>query len=93
MRTVATLLPLLKKGSKWYWSSETQKAFVTLRNKFAGSIPFVQPDETMPYTINTDASDSDRGGGLMQNNKDGKTTHSIYGITSADTDGTPIFGC
>jgi hypothetical protein len=53
---VATLLLLLTKGSKWHWSSESQKAIVKLREKFANSIHLVQPDETLPYTTNTDAS-------------------------------------
>jgi len=44
------------KGSKWHWSSESQKAIVKLREKFANSIHLVQPDETLPYTTNTDAS-------------------------------------
>jgi len=59
---VAPLLLLLKKGSKWHWSSESQKAFVKLRDKFANSIHLVQPDETLPYIINTDTSGRAMGG-------------------------------
>jgi len=70
---VAPLLPLLKKGSKWHWSSESQKAFVKLREKLANSIHLVQPDETLPCTINTDASGRTIGGVLMQTNRDGET--------------------
>jgi hypothetical protein len=62
---VAPLLPLLKNGSKWHWSTESQKAFVKLREKFASSIHLVQPDETLPYIINTDASGRAIGGVLM----------------------------
>jgi hypothetical protein len=32
---VAPLLPLLKKGSKWKWTADLQKAFEVLRSKFA----------------------------------------------------------
>jgi hypothetical protein len=67
----APLLPLLKKGSKWHWSSESQKAFVKLRKKNADSIHLVQPDETLPYTINTDASGSADWGVLIPTNRDG----------------------
>jgi hypothetical protein len=70
---VAPLLPLLKKGSKWHWSSESQKAFVKLREKSANSIRHIQPDETLPYTINTDASGRAVEGVLMQTNRDGET--------------------
>jgi len=63
---VAPLLPLLKKGNKWHWSSESQKAFVKLVDKFANSIHLVQSDEKLLYTINIDASGRAVGGVLMQ---------------------------
>jgi hypothetical protein len=63
---VAPLLLLLKKRTKWHWSSESQKAFVKLREKFADRIHFVQSDETLTYTVNTDASGRAIGGVMMQ---------------------------
>ena len=70
---VAALLPLLKKGNKWNWSSESQKAFVKLRDKFANSIHLLQPEEKLSYTTNTDANGRAIGGLLMQTNRDGET--------------------
>jgi hypothetical protein len=54
-------------------SSESQKAFVKLREKFANCMHLVQPDETLPYAINTDASGKEIEGVLMQTNRDGET--------------------
>jgi hypothetical protein len=67
------LLPLLKKGSKWQWSPELQKASVKLKEKFANSIHLVQPEVSLPYIINTDASGRAIGGVLMQTNREGET--------------------
>jgi hypothetical protein len=64
---------LLKKGNKWQWSPELQKAFVKLKERFANSIHLVQPDESLPYIINTDASGRAVGGVLMQTNREGET--------------------
>jgi hypothetical protein len=68
---IAPLLTLLRKGSKWSWSSEMQKAFEELREKFAHSIYLVQPDDSQDYIINTDASVKAIGAVLMQRNKEG----------------------
>ena len=70
---IAPLLPLLKKGNKWHWSPELQKTFEKLKRKFADSIHLVQPDESLPYKINTDASGRAIGGVLMQTNREGET--------------------
>jgi hypothetical protein len=53
---VAPLLPLLKKGIKWTWNQEMEKAFQTLRDCFARSIQLAHPREELPYEIHTDAS-------------------------------------
>jgi len=70
---VAPLLPLHKKGSNWHWSSESQKAFVKLREIFANSIHLVQPDETLPYTINIDTCGRAIRDVLMQTKREGET--------------------
>jgi hypothetical protein len=48
---VASLLPLLKKGTKWEWMRETPEAFVRLRESFVHSIHLVHPREELSYTI------------------------------------------
>jgi hypothetical protein len=45
---VTPLLALLKKGTKWKWTPELQRAFETLRAKFADSIHLVHPDVSLP---------------------------------------------
>jgi len=40
---------LLRKGSKWIWSSTMQRAFEELREKFAPSIYLVQSDDAQDY--------------------------------------------
>jgi hypothetical protein len=76
---VAPLLHLLRKGNRWKWSGDLQKAFEVLRAKFAHSIQLVHPDETLPYSINTDASIKAIGAVLMQTNRQGEK-HSVHGI-------------
>jgi hypothetical protein len=46
---VAPLLTLLRKGSKWIWSSTMQRAFEELREKFTHSIYLVQSDNAQDY--------------------------------------------
>ena len=70
---VAPLLTLLRKGNKWSWSPEMQKAFEELRAKFAHSIYLVQPDDSQDYTINTDASAKAIGAVLLQRDNEGRT--------------------
>jgi hypothetical protein len=69
----APLLQLLRKGNKWKWTSELQQAFEKLGAKFAESVHLIHPDETLPYTINTDATCKAIGGVLMQTNNQGET--------------------
>jgi hypothetical protein len=70
---VAPPLALLRKGTMWKWTAELQRAFEVLRAKFAYSIHLIHPDESLPYTINTDASGKAVAGILMQTNRDGET--------------------
>jgi hypothetical protein len=63
---VSPLLTLLRKGTKWKWTSDLQMAFETLRDRFAHSIELVHPDSESEYVINTDASARAIGGVLMQ---------------------------
>jgi hypothetical protein len=66
----APLLVLLRKGSKWKWDAEMQHAFEKLRNKFAQTIHLVQPNDDLPYIINTDASCKAIGAVLLQQDED-----------------------
>jgi transposase InsO family protein len=68
---VAPLLGLLKKGTKWKWTPELQMAFETLREKFANTIHLIQPNETLPYIIHTDASSKAIGAVLKQTDEEG----------------------
>ena len=51
---VSPLLILLKRGHKWKWTSDLQKAFELLRDRFAHSIELVHPDSESDYVIYTD---------------------------------------
>jgi hypothetical protein len=44
---VAPLLPLLRKGNRWKWSTQTHQAFETFGSKFADSIHLIHADETL----------------------------------------------
>jgi hypothetical protein len=70
---VAPLLVLLQKQSKWKCASEMQSAFETLRKIFAHSIHLIHPDDDLPYTIHTDASEKAVAALLMQTKEDGET--------------------
>jgi hypothetical protein len=63
---IASLLKLLKKGSKWQWCEDMQRAFGSLRRQFAHIIHLVQPNDELPYVINTDASSRAIGAVLSQ---------------------------
>ena len=64
---------MLKKGVKWKWTAQLQKAFEDLRSQFANSIHLVHPDEELPYSIYTDASKFAVGALLMQTTESGET--------------------
>jgi hypothetical protein len=70
---VEPLLVLLQKQRKWKWSSEMQSVFETLRERFAHSIHLIQPDDNLPYIIDTDASGKAVVAVLMQAKEDGET--------------------
>jgi hypothetical protein len=72
-------------------SAGSQKVFVQIRDKFASSIHLVQTDETLHYTMNSDTIG--RAIGVYWYKQRRRDRHSVYGVTSANTDVTPIFGC
>jgi len=71
---VAPLLQLLRKDTPWKLSATMQEAFESLRDRFANTIHLVQPDENLPYIINTDASARAIGAVLMQCDREGNTS-------------------
>jgi hypothetical protein len=63
---VAPFSPMLKKGVKWKWKTQLQRAFEDLRSQFAHSIHLVHPNDELPYRIYSDASKFAVGALLMQ---------------------------
>lgn len=70
---VGALLPLLKKGSKWKWTTEMQCAFEELRARFAHTIHLVHPNNDLPYAVYTDACKFGISAVLMQTDEAGVT--------------------
>jgi hypothetical protein len=58
-----------QRGNIWKWTPELQTVFEKLRSKSAKSIHLVHPDETFPYTINTNASGMVISNVLMEKDK------------------------
>jgi hypothetical protein len=54
-------------------TSDVHEAFEILRSKFAESIHLVHPDVTLPYSIDTDASNKAIGAVLKQTGRDNET--------------------
>ena len=49
---IAHLLSLLRKGMEWHWSTEMQKAFIALLDRFARTTHLIHSDEPLPGVIN-----------------------------------------
>jgi len=62
----APLTMLLHKNKAFEWSSITQKAFDTLKEKLTTAPVLLIPDPTKPFTLTTDASDIAIGAVLTQ---------------------------
>jgi hypothetical protein len=60
---------LLKKGVKFVWSEDCEKAFHTLRQHLTTSPVLVQPDNSKPFEVFCDASGTSLGCVLMQENR------------------------
>ena len=57
---------LMEKGSKFVWTPECQLAFHTLQSKFTSPPILAFPDFTVPFILDTDASDCGIGAVLSQ---------------------------
>jgi hypothetical protein len=60
---------LLKKGVKFVWSDECDKAFHTLREYLTSAPVLTQPDMSKPFDVFCDASGTGLGCVLMQENQ------------------------
>jgi hypothetical protein len=60
---------LLKKGVKFVWDEDCEKAFHTLRAHLTTAPVLAQPDNTKPFDIYCDASGTGLGCVLMQDNR------------------------
>ena len=60
---------LLKKGVKFYWSSQCEEAFQKLKTLLTSAPILAQPDTTKPFDVYCDASGTGLGCVLMQENR------------------------
>src|SRR6185436_7552192 len=60
---------LLKKGVKFYWSSQCGEAFQKLKTLLTSAPILAQPDTTKPFDVYYDASGTGLGCVLMQENR------------------------
>ena len=60
------LYKLTEKGRKFEWSEATETAFNTLKEKITTSPVLAHPDFSLPFILDTDASDSSIGAVLSQ---------------------------
>jgi hypothetical protein len=58
----------LKKGVKFVWDEDSEKAVHTLRGHLTTALVLAQPDNTKPFDVYCDASGTDLGCVLMQDN-------------------------
>jgi hypothetical protein len=68
-RIAKPMTELLKKGVKFVWSDECDKAFHTLREYLTSAPVLTQPDMSKPFEVFCDASGTVLGCMLMQENR------------------------
>jgi tRNA isopentenyl-2-thiomethyl-A-37 hydroxylase MiaE len=68
-RIAKPMIELLKKGVKFVWSEECDKAFHTLREHLTSAPMLTQPDMSKPFEVFCDASGTGLGCVLMQKNR------------------------
>ena len=66
------LTNLTKKGKKWEWTEQEQKAFEFLKESFTKAPVLIMPDEEKQFFLETDASDYGVGVVLSQEGEDNK---------------------
>jgi hypothetical protein len=68
-RIAKPMTELLKKGVKFVWDEDCEKAFHTLREYLTTAPVLAQPDNTKPFDVYCDASGTGLGCVLMQGNR------------------------
>ena len=70
---------LTERSSKFLWTPECQRSFDELRCRLVSPPILAHPDFSLPFTLDTDASDIGIGGVLSQVGADGKERVIAYG--------------
>lgn len=60
------LIELLKKGVKWKWNEDRERAFIKIKDKFTENLKIFHPNYNIPFTLKTDASKQRFAGVLVQ---------------------------
>jgi hypothetical protein len=68
-RVAKPMTKVLKKGVKFVWDEDCEKAFHTLRAHLTTAPILAQPDNTKPFDVYCDASGIGLGCVLMQDNR------------------------
>jgi len=63
---------LTKKGEEWQWADEEQRSFEDLKCLIMSTLILVQPNQDMPFRLETNASGYATGEVLFQLGDDGK---------------------
>jgi hypothetical protein len=75
------LFQLTKKNTRFFWSSDCQAAFETLKEALIGSSVLAFPDFEKPFLLDTDASDLGVGSVLSQVYEDGERVIAYFSTT------------
>jgi hypothetical protein len=67
--TLAPLTKLCSKEAKWQWTDLERQAFNDMKNILSRHVLLSYPDFKQPFVIHTDASHTQLGGVISQNNK------------------------
>ena len=73
----APIVALTKKnrGPRFSWSPEADKAFLELKKRFSSKPVLINPDPSLPFVVEVDASEVGVGGILSQRSRHDKTLH------------------
>lgn len=80
-KIVSPLQALLKKDCKFHWGEEQEKAFTEIKEKMASAPVIACPDYSLPFFLQTDASDVGLGAVLFQRKGDQEQVLSYYSRT------------
>ena len=69
-RRVLPLTSLIKKGKKFVWDKDSERAFITLKDEFIKAPLLKHPNLELPFYVETDSSDFAIGAALLQKQGD-----------------------